>query len=486
MKTGHDPEGWARLRFAIIGPLLAAPPKQGELRKQLQVLSRRHWRHPVNGTDIHFSYSTIERWFYIARKSSDPVRALQRVRRGDAGRARRLTALQCQSLRAQYRDHPGWTIQLHYDNLQALSGEDKSLQIVPSYATIRRYMKAQGLHRKRRPKRDTVGAKRAEQRLENREVRSYEADYVHSLWHGDFHHGSRQVLLPSGRWVTPLLLGIIDDHSRLLCHLQWYLDETAETLVHGLSQALQKRALPRAFMTDNGAAMQAEEFRSGLHELGILHETTLPYSPYQNAKQEVFWATLEGRLMAMLETVKDLTLERLNEVTQAWVELDYHQNKHSEIGMTPIERYMNAKNVGRDCPDSSTLRQVFRCTVTRRQRRSDGTLSLAGKRFEVPDCYRHIEQPCVRYARWDLSSVDLIDPRTKQILSPLYPLDKIANASGLRRARMTAEATNNTLSTSTEGTSELPPLLRKLMADYAATGLPPAYLPKTNNEETDS
>jgi len=33
-------------------------------------------------------------------------------------------------------------------------------------------------------------------------------------------------------------------------------------------------------MTDNGAAMKAEELKSGLHELGILHETTLPYSPY--------------------------------------------------------------------------------------------------------------------------------------------------------------------------------------------------------------
>ncbi len=104
------------------------------------------------------------------------------------------------------------------------------------------------------PKRETPGARRAEQRLERWEVRSYEAEYVHGLWHADFHQGSRQVLMPSGRWVTPLLLCLIDDHSRLVCHLQWYLDEAAETLAHGLCQALQKRALPRALMTDNGAA----------------------------------------------------------------------------------------------------------------------------------------------------------------------------------------------------------------------------------------
>jgi len=41
------------------------------------------------------------------------------------------------------------------------------------------------------------------------------------------------------------LLGVLDDRSRVACHLQWYLDETAETLVHGLTQAIQKRGLPR-------------------------------------------------------------------------------------------------------------------------------------------------------------------------------------------------------------------------------------------------
>jgi putative transposase len=47
-------------------------------------------------------------------------------------------------------------------------------------------------------------------------------------------------------------------------------------------------------MTDNGAAMLADETVSGL-PLGVVHQTTLPYSPYQNAKQESFWGRVEGR-----------------------------------------------------------------------------------------------------------------------------------------------------------------------------------------------
>jgi transposase InsO family protein len=127
----------------------------------------------------------------------------------------------------------------------------------------------------------TPGMARALRRREHLEVRSFEAEYVHGLWHLDFHQGSRKVLTAAGTWLTPHLLGVLDDRSRLACHLQWYADETAETLVHGLAQAIQKRGLPRALLTDNGAAMLAAEVQQGLDRLGIVHETTLPYSPYQ-------------------------------------------------------------------------------------------------------------------------------------------------------------------------------------------------------------
>jgi putative transposase len=111
-------------------------------------------------------------------------------------------------------------------------------------------------------------------------VRSYESEYVNGLWHLDFHEGSSKIVTPKGELVKPRLLGIMDDRSRLACHLQWYLDETVEDLIHGLCQAFLKRGLPRSLLTDNSLAMIAAETKQGLQRLGILHETTLPHSPY--------------------------------------------------------------------------------------------------------------------------------------------------------------------------------------------------------------
>jgi hypothetical protein len=127
------------------------------------------------------------------------------------------------------------------------------------------------------------------------------------------------------------------------------------------------------------------------------------------------------------------------------------------------------------------LRDAFRLDTRRRQRQSDGTISLEGVRFEIPARYRHFREVAVRYARWDLGRVDLVDPRQDTILAPLYPLDKSANADG-RRAFVAAEVADTPAPQSDAEKSQdgaLPPLLRRLLKEYSATGLPPAYLPKT-------
>jgi hypothetical protein len=270
-----------------------------------------------------------------------------------------------------------------------------------------------------------------------------------------------------------MALAILDDRSRICCHLQFYLAETAQCLVHGLIQAFMKRGLPRALMTDNGAAMLAEETTQGLARLGVEHKTTLPYSPYQNGKQEVFWAQLEGRLLELLRKEKDLKLSFLNQAAQAWVEQDYHRRFNREIKATPLERLLNDKSVARNVPETDKLHLAFTRRVTRKPRRSDATVVVEGIRYELPQRFSHMQSVVLRAPGWDKSRMILVDPKTDAPLAKLLPQNKTANASGIRKTIL-----SQSTQTGPVGPLEHPALLKKWMADHAATGLPPAYLPK--------
>ncbi len=102
----------------------------------------------------------------------------------------------------------------------------------------------------------------------------------------------------------------------------------------------------------------------------------------------------------------------LNEATQAWMEIEYNRAVHRETASTPVERFAHAPDVLRRSPSSESLRDAFRLETSRTQRQSDGTISLEGVRFEIPARYRHFRELTVRYARWNLGRVDLVDRRS--------------------------------------------------------------------------
>lgn len=462
---------WALFRFGIISQLLSAPPEPGELASRIAALAAQPWAHPSTGEAIRFSAKTIERWFYTARNEEQPICALERKVPSHAGTHPSVSLRVAEELGKLRRDHPRWSYQLVHDNIVAIARQQPELGVLPGYSTVCRYMKHHGLGKHRKPRRHEL-----EPGFVPRERRLFEVAHVHGLWHCDFHKGKRKVLTASGAWSKATLFALLDDHSRLCCHAQWYLgDEDTESFVHGICQAFQKRGLPRALLSDNGSPMIAAETKEGLARLSIEHHTTLPRTPEQNGKQEVFWTQIEGRLMAMLEGEKELTLELLNRATQAWVEQEYQQHLHSETKQTPAERWLAGPSVGRSCPSSDALRRAFRMELDRQQRKSDGTITVAGVRYEIPSAYRSLVRPTVRVARWDLSTLDLVDARRGTHLCTLFPVDRERNAERARRA--IADASSAADSAPAPAPVGVAPLLRQLMAEYAATGHPPAYIP---------
>jgi hypothetical protein len=259
--------------------------------------------------------------------------------------------------------------------------------------------------------------------------------------------------------------------------MQWYDGETRDCLIHGFSQALQKRGHPHELLNDNGSAMTSAEFTEGLKRISIKAHTTLPYCPEQNGKQERFFSTVENRLMSMLENKKNITLKDLNDASAAWIEMDYNHRVHEELGRTPLEVFLGNDNIHRAAIGSDQLALAFTRQRTRIPRRQDSTLSIEGVRFELPWVYRHLKQVVVRYAEWDLSSAWLMDLDGEQVNCQIFPLNVTANSSGKRRSIDPGPIPEP------NNTDELAPLLQEMMAEYAATGLPPAYITKTERKD---
>lgn len=484
-RRARDGTRRAELRFAVIGGLLSSPPCPGEVVQEFKKLANKVWLDPQTGSTRRFARSTIERWYYKARRSQSPVDVLKTKQRIDKG-AIELASDLAEEWKRLYEKHSHWSIALLYGNFKTWARHERKppLTSVPSYSTMRRLYVRSGWVRHRKPRTREDGtvlpaSVAAEARRLGVEIRSFEADYIGQLWHLDFHKGSRAVLLADGTWQIPQMLAVMDDRSRLICHGQWYLSESTESLVHGFVQALQKRGMCRALMSDNGSAMTSEEFVQGLGRLSIGHELTLKYSPYQNGKQEKFWQQIEGRLMKMIEEVRPMTLATLNDLTQIWIEGEYNRSVHSEIKTLPINRFAQDASVLRKSLTSDELRAAFVCEIDRRLRKTDGTMSLDGVRFEIPSAYRHHRDLLIHYTSWDLGYVFLVDPVTLKAVARIYPLDRSKNNSGKRASHAPVDrgrVPSNDLMT------QLPAQMRYLLKQSQMSHVPPAYVPQTDDK----
>lgn len=453
---------WAHFRHAVVGPLLSAPPARGELQMELRRLAGKTWRHPITGADAQFQFSTIEEWYYrIKPERNDPISLLAKKSRKDKGTRRSVSPEIAALIKAQYGNYPWWNIQLHAKNIAATMRDTDSSVECPSYSSVLRFMRGSGLRRMPRPKQNDKGELDIFYGSQRKETACFEARNVNECWSLDFHHGAIKIADADGIWRQPLVIAIIDHHSRLVCHAEWSFSEKTVDLVRAVSIAIMKRGRPRKLLSDNGSAMKSGEFLEGLQRLGIEPIKIKPRNPKENGKSEAHWNSLEGQLVSMLIGRVGLDIKCLNNMTQAWAEMEYNRSIHREIKSTPLDRYLSGTNVGLDSCDKETLDRSFRIDETRRLRTSDGTIRISDILFRVPPKYWSLPKLQVRYARWDLSFVHLIDYATGQELVRIYPVDKAENSGRPRRIL------DEPIEISQEKTrTDLPPHLEHLLQRY--------------------
>lgn len=452
-------------RLGILGRVLAAQP---EVAKPylVELVEQDGWKHPITGETVKMTLRTLQRWYMLASKANNAMDALMPSTRKDKGKSKVISESIIQIITVLYNEYSHWSWKLLHDNVSASIRKEGIGKYIPSYSSVRRYL----IRNQMRPlPRKDRRAIEAQMRKKKYGSPLFEVEYVGGLLHTDYHHASIQVVTSNGSLKTPLAVAYIDDRSRYIFHIQWYLEETCENLTHCFIQAIMRRGLPRSNVSDNGGPMIAGEFIAGGENLGIVMQRIKPRSPWMNGKIESFWTPLEGRLMSMLQNVKGLTLSELNRLTHIWVEQEYHRSIHSELKDTPLNVFLNHKSVMRDSPTKETLEKAFRISEDRRQRMSDNTISISGVRYQVPKLYWNQSKLRVSYARWNLKAVDILNDETGKPIASIYPVDKLQNAT----------MNSYKLIEMREGIEKtLPPLLQELYYKSKDSGSNQTYIPK--------
>jgi putative transposase len=87
------------------------------------------------------------------------------------------------------------------------------------------------------------------------------------LWQSDVMHGCQ--IHVDGKNRKSYLIAIIDDHSRLITHGQFYLSENLACYLDCLERALLKRGVPRKLYVDNGPAFRSRHLEHVTASLGL-------------------------------------------------------------------------------------------------------------------------------------------------------------------------------------------------------------------------
>jgi hypothetical protein len=158
----------------------------------------------------------------------------------------------------------------------------------------------------------------------------------------------------------------------------------------------------------------------------LLH--TRPYKPQGRAKLERWFRTVRMSFLRRVDIDRIEDIAEHHRLLFASVEGEYHLKPHRGIEReTPLDRWMRISGGLRSLPQEIDLERLFMSETTRRVAK-DGTLSLAGKRFEAgPACIGR--KLTVLYDPRDLRRVLLTLPGGSVI--PAFPVD----LEGNRRVR---------------------------------------------------
>lgn len=402
----------ALFRLSVLGPLASRGQlKRGEVTKIIRELAATTYQVP-SSCRTQLSEQAILRWYQAWKRGG--IEALVPKLRQDKGQTKLPDSVQV-ALIAGKKDNPARSLNtlISLVEKQGLVAKGKLAR-----ATVHRFLQNQHLSQRVLAGPPTI------------ERRSFVAEHCGDIWQGDVMHGPC-IQTPGGKRKV-YLVSLMDDASRLVVHSAFCLGETALDIEGVLKQAVLKRGLPHKLVIDNGPAYRAGSLQTicALLEIRLIY--CRPYEPEGKGKVERFHRTFRQHFLSEIPLEKISGLSDLNARLWAWLEQVYHRRPHQGLhGKTPLDRWredlLHVRPLGFK---ADRLDDIFYHRVERTIHK-DGTVSWAGKKFEVP------------YERCGEKVNLVVDPHTQTALriesclgddyGPVAPLDPRGNCHRKRQ-----------------------------------------------------
>lgn len=312
-------------------------------------------------TKTRISRATIWVWVNTYRSGGCRIEALAPKVRRDQGNYPTLSTTVRMAIKGLKEENAYYTVPVIIKKLRLakIIGADE----VVNKASIYRFLRKEKLLRPSDPTDDR---------------RRFEATHSNAIWQCDILHGPLAFFEALKSAKKAYLMAIIDDHSRLIVHAEFYPTETFETLKLALCEAVARRGIPQKFYVDNGACYRSEQLERILASLGTALSHSPPYRPQGRGKIERWFKNIRDSFLPLLPETP-LAIADLNDRLSAFVD-EYNNSVHSAIKETPYERYRRDLSCIRPAP--AHLLDFFRRREYRRVKK-DRTVQLNARIFEV-------------------------------------------------------------------------------------------------------
>lgn len=354
----------AYLKMRVLGAIDMA--QGNSIQERIRAVSQMTFT-DEEGQARQFTWRTIQTWY--SRYKKHGVTVMENRTRTDKGKVRKVSVEELldaiQKIRPKLHDKNP-TLALLY-RLCIEEGLLQRSRVAPN--TFRRLVQRFELLK---PEKDCATKLRL----------AFSKAHANELWQADTLYGP---FVP--RHSTPTqtrLIAFLDDASRVCCHGQFFFHENVDTLVEALRAAFYKRGVPQALYVDNGSIYSSKEIIQVCARVGCL----LHHAPVRDG-------AAKGKIERFFRTVRDCflsrsldlsSLESLNRQFTLWVEEQYNAQKHSVLGMSPLDRFALDRKWIRFLPPNQANDELF-FVEEERLVRADNTFSFKSLRFEAP---RHL------------------------------------------------------------------------------------------------